>query len=136
MTNQLVFPMAAYVLYMWCLAVLNFRTRVGSAKRGEVDPKYFKALQGSAPERVITVGRHFDNQFQAPVIFLIGCVAHMVLGKANDLTIVLAWAFIVTRLAHSFIHLGGNKLRKRVMAFAAGWLVMLVMYGQLVYFAL
>ncbi len=135
MSQQLVFPMAVYVFYIWCLAILNFRTRVQAARSGQVDPKYFKALQGVAPERVITVARHFDNQFQAPVIFFLVCIAHMVLAQANQITITLAWIFILTRWVHSYVHLGKNQLRKRVKAFAAGWLVLLMMWGQLVYFA-
>ena len=132
MQRALILPMVVYVFYIWILAAINFRTRLGALKSGKVSKKYFQNFLGEmSSERVHIVGRHFDNQFQAPVIFLIGLCAHLALGKADDFTIVLAWSFIATRAVHSLIHLGKNQLRKRVLAYAAGWFVLCALWGQL-----
>jgi hypothetical protein len=32
----------------------------------------------------------------------------------------LAWAFVVTRVAHTLIHTGSNSLKHRALVFAAG----------------
>lgn len=136
MKTQLVFPMAFYVFYMWCLAVYVFRTRLRAIQSGQVPAKYFKTFAGDLPpERVVLVARHYDNQFQVPLLFFIGCVLHIVLGQANNLTLILAWGFVMSRGLHSWIHLGRNSLQRRVMAFALGWLVIVLLWAQLVYFA-
>lgn len=123
--------MATYVFYMWLLAILNFRTRVGAIRSGQMSHKFFKTYSGEASDRVVVVGRHYDNQFQLPMLFFITLCLAMETG--NLLTVVLAWAFVASRLAHSFVHLGHNRIQSRVIAFAAGWLVILFMWAQLLW---
>jgi hypothetical protein len=136
MKYQLIYPMVAYVFLIWALVLANFRTRVRAVRSRQVSIKYFKAFLGEPPpENVVIRGRHYDNQFQVPVLFLIGCVAHFAVGAADQMTLVLAWTFIATRLAHSLIHLGSNRLGPRVAAFGLGWLVLGIFYAQLAYFA-
>ncbi len=137
MKNQLIFPMAFYVFYIWCLTVAMFRTRVRAIKTGEVAAKYFKAYSGSPPaDKTVLIGRHYDNQFQVPILFFLACVLHISTGAPNMITLVLAWLFVVSRLLHSWVHLGSNILQKRVGAFAAGWIIVLLLWAQLAYLAL
>lgn len=138
MKIQLVFPMAFYALYMGCLGIIVFWSRYKAIKGGEVSPKYYKAHSGEKPpsERLIIIGRHYDNQFQVPMLFFIVCSLHMVLGLANLFTLVLAWLFVVARLLHTRIHLGTNFIPYRAGTFMLSWLVVLLLWAQLVYFAL
>ena len=137
MRNQLVLPMAFYVFYIWCLAVFMFRTRVKAIKSGEVGPKFFKTYTGTPPsERTTLVGRHYDNQFQLPLVFFVVCTLHISIGKPDGITLGLAWLFVITRLIHSWVHLGSNILPQRVVAFTTGWIAVLLMWAQLVYIAL
>jgi hypothetical protein len=85
---------------------------------------------------VTVVGRHFDNQFQLPVVYLICCLAHLAVGQVNSTTLILAWAFILTRVIHSYIHLGKNHILQRASAYTLGWIVNLLLWAQLLYFAM
>ncbi len=137
MKYQLVFPFALYVFLIWFSTVYMFLKRVKSIRAGETSRKYFKALMGDLPpEKVVVVGRHYDNQFQLPMLFFITCVLHIQIGMVNLVTVILAWAFIASRVAHSFILLGSNVLSKRVAAFAFGWLLVLLLWIQILYFVL
>jgi hypothetical protein len=131
MNRDLFYPMAAYVFYMVAFGVYNFYTRYKAIKTGQVDFKYFKAMQGEAPHHVVNVGRHYDNQFQLPILFLVTCLAHMQLGKTNQTTLVLAWLFCVTRLVHTYFHVVNNRVPKRAAAFMMGWLVIAALWIQL-----
>ncbi len=132
MHNPLVLPMIFYVFYICALAVFNLSTRIAAIKSKKMSAKYFKTYTGeNPPERVTIVSRHFENQFQVPLLFFAGCCAHMALGLANETTIWLAWAFVATRLFHSMVHLGSNRIPYRLAAYAAGWLVLLFFWGQL-----
>ncbi len=136
MTNNILTPAACYVFYMWILALHNFKTRVGAVKSGQVHPRYYKAHLGeSPPERVVLVGRHYDNQFQLPILFFVTCAIHFQIAKVNDLTLILAWLFVASRFAHSWIMLGRNHVLKRVAAFAFGWLMVVGLWFQILYFA-
>jgi hypothetical protein len=137
MKHLLIFPMALYVFYIWCIAVFMFRTRVQAIKSGQVTAKYFKAFVGDPPpDRAVLVGRHYDNQFQLPLLFFICGTIHIAMDMVNPMTLILAWVFVISRGFHSWIHLGTNKIQKRAFAFAVGWAVILLMWAQLVYFAL
>ena len=129
--------MAAYVFYLWGLAVYVFRARVAAVKSGSVNLSYFKAYQGEGPpNQALVAAQHYDNQFQVPMLFFATCCAQMIVGEVNIITCVLAWAFIATRVVHSWVHLGRNQLKKRILSFALGWLVILGLWAQLVFFVL
>lgn len=136
MKTELVYPMALYVLLMFIAAMHSFRLRVAAIKSGEVPMGFYKAQVGhTPPEPVIIAGRHYDNQFQVPILFFIACALHIQMGAAGVATVVLAWLFVATRLAHSWVFLGKNSIRQRLRFFAAGWLVVLALWVQLAYFA-
>lgn len=136
MRTQLIYPLAFYVFYVWILGIINFRSRVGAVRSGKVSLKYFKAFVGEPlPDQVATIGRHYNNQFELPNYFLIGGAAHLAF-QPNVATVLFAWAFVVSRLAHSYIHLGKNNVRMRFAAFALGWICVLLLWGQLVLIAI
>jgi hypothetical protein len=130
--SAMVYPMAFYVFYIASIGVLTFKARKGAVQRGEVDPRYFKCFQGQEPpQRVVVVGRHYNNQFELPLLFLLTCVVYMTMDWVDIGALLLAWAFIVTRIFHSRIHLGHNHPLQRARAFALGWLVILAQWAYL-----
>lgn len=137
MKNQLIIPMAIYVFYIWFLAVYMFRTRVQSVKDKDVTFGYFRTYTGQfLKEKAIVVGRHYDNQFQVPVLFFMTCAVFIALDKINSITLILAWSFVVSRFYHAWIHLGSNDVRKRVVAFVIGWAMVLLLWVQIIYISL
>ena len=124
--------MCFYAFYMWCLAIYVFRARLRSIKSGEVSIKYFKAYTGEGPsERTVLIARHYDNQFQVPMLFFIVCTLHIMASTTALSTLILAWLFVASRLCHSWVHLGGNNVQKRVITFAAGWIILILLWIQL-----
>lgn len=117
---SLMIPMAFYVFYIYLLALFNFFTRKSSAEKKQVRLSFFKTYSGEAPEKVLVVGRHFDNQFQAPILFLISGLATYQVHAVNDFAVGLAWAFVISRLIHSFIHLTTNNVIYRAAAYGIG----------------
>ncbi len=136
MKTQLIFPMAFYVLYIWCVTLYMFRVRIRAVKSGEVAIRYFKAYTGAPPtERTQLVARHYDNQFQVPMLFFAVGILHTFVARIDTVTVVLAWVFVLSRLAHAWVHLGSNRIQHRFKVFAAGWIVILLLWAQLVYFS-
>ena len=133
MKHLLIFPMAFYVFYMGTILMLMFFTRVRGIKSGEVDFKFFKTYSTTRPlpDFMVAVGRHYDNQFQVPMLFLVTCCTYMALDQAGYVTAALAWLFVLTRIIHSFIHLGSNKVMNRARIFGVGWIIIMVMWGIL-----
>jgi hypothetical protein len=83
------------------------------------------------PEDATKRAANFRNQFEVPVLFY-AVVAFALLTRAADFPmVVLAWAFVLTRLVHAAIHIGPNKVRWRTPAFALGFLAVTIMWVRL-----
>jgi hypothetical protein len=137
MNYQLIFPLAFYVFYIWLIGLFLFMSRSRAVRSGKLRLQYFKTYTGEPPpEKALVLGRHYDNQFQLPMIFLSGGILHFTLAMSNGLTVALAWAFVASRIVHSRIHLSSNRVQYRALAYAVGWFIMLAFWGQLVFFAL
>jgi hypothetical protein len=128
---QFMYPAGVMVFYILIIGLANFRTRLRCVMKEKVSPGYFKVLDSQAykvPEHVIRMGRHYDNQFELPMLFLITCVACTLFSLTNQLCIFAAWGFVLSRAFHTFFHLGDNNIIKRAAAFFAGWVFVAMMW--------
>lgn len=130
---NLLYPMAAMVLLTVVVLVRLFRSRVAAVRGGQVDAAYFRLYQGSdEPESTRKLSRHFTNLFEAPTLFYVACLAGMVVGVTGPVLVILAWGYVAARSVHALVHLGGNRLRKRILAYFASWLFLVAMWVTLV----
>ena len=113
---------------LWYLGTI----RVPMIMRGEVKIRDMALSREPWPEREKKVSNAFDNQFQLPVLFYVGCVVAVFVGP-TWFDLVLAWAFVVTRYVHAVIHVTDNHVIRRFWAYTAGlailtlfWLVLIV----------
>jgi len=121
-------PMAFYVFHIFLIGVLNFLTRSKFAKERAVKLSYFKTYTGDAPEQMIVLGRHYDNQFQVPMLFMITCLSTYSFQSINLFAIGLAWIFVATRILHSFIHIMKNDVLMRAKVYGLGLLCVVGMW--------
>ena len=125
----LVYPMVAMVaLTAFVLGVL-FRRRTRAVKEGRLSSRYFRVYQGETePEDAAKVTRHFANLFEAPVLFYVACVTAIATRQVTLLAVALAWVYVVLRVAHAYVHLGANRLKRRIPVYFASWAVLLVFW--------
>ena len=129
----LVYPMFAMVVLSATVLVILFRSRVQAVKEGKVSAKYFRIYQGETePERTAKASRHFSNLFEAPVLFYAACLAAMITHDTGVVVFCAAWLYVVARVVHSWVHLGGNRLGRRINAYFAGWLVLFAIWVHVV----
>jgi hypothetical protein len=131
--TSLVYPMAAMVLLTVVVLVRLFRSRVAAVRGGRIEAAYFRLYQGGdEPEVTRKLSRHFTNLFEAPTLFYVACLAGMFMGVTGPVFSLLAWGYVAARAAHAFIHLGGNRLRKRILAYFVSWVFLVAMWVTLV----
>ncbi len=129
---SLVYPMAAMVLLTMFVLVRMFRARVGAVKAGQIDANFYRLFQGATePANAQKVSRNFSNLFEAPTLFYVVCLAAMITGVTGVLMVTLAWAYVAMRVVHTAIHLGPNKLRWRIRAYFASWLLLAALWVTL-----
>jgi len=125
--------MFAMVLLTFVVLTKLFRSRVRAVREGKVSVAYFRIYQGEAePESTAKPARHFANLFEAPVLFYVVCLAAMNSHFTGVAMQVLAWVYVAARIIHAYVHLGGNRIRKRITAYFFSWIILLAMWIYLV----
>lgn len=120
--------LAMFVLTAYCLfrlASLRFK----AVSRGEIDPRFFRLYRNAEePDNLRVHSRHLANLFEAPVLFYVIIIIAFVTQQTGLLPLVLAWAYVVLRYAHSYVHLTSNRVLTRFRIFAVGWTVLAVLW--------
>jgi hypothetical protein len=130
---QLVYPMFALVLLTGTVLIILFRSRVRAVREGKLTSRYFRTYQGEVePEQSVKPARHFSNLFEAPTLFYAACLTAMVIHDTGAIVQALAWIYVAARVLHAYIHLGGNRLRWRINAYFAGWLLLMAVWIHIV----
>lgn len=112
---------------VWYLGTI----RVPMVMRGEVKVRDIALTRSGWPQRENKVSNAFDNQFQLPVLFYIGCGLAIHFG-AGWFDAVLAWLFVVLRYVHAGIHITDNDVVRRFTAYTAGLAVLTLFWIVLV----
>lgn len=117
-------------------AVVGFMTvytRIRSASKGEVDPRYFKLMSKyEVPDKVAKFGRNLDNLFEVPVLFYAVGVSALALNLNSQFFLLLAWLFAALRIIHTAIHLTYNYPLHRFIPFFLSFLCVIGMWINLV----
>jgi len=110
-------------LLLW-LAVL----RKQDVANGAVELSRIALREPNWPVRTQQVANAFSNQFELPVLFYVLTILEIVTRHADLLFIVLAWIFVLTRLAHAFEHTTSNVVIRRGVIYGIGALVLIAMW--------
>lgn len=124
-------PMAFMVFYIAGVGIFAFFVRKNAVVNKQVSVQYFRvydARGSTPPEYLLRVGRHFDNLLQAPIFFMVTGAVCLLYGLNGWVTVSLGWAYVASRMVHSYIHLGSNHILKRAASYFAGWMILLVLW--------
>lgn len=121
-------PVFVLVALTFALLFLTGRARFAAVREGKVSVPDIALGQRVWPEGPAKLANSFDNQFQLPILFYVLTILAIVTRKADLLFVVMAWIFVVTRIAHAVIHAGSNAVTHRFQAYVAGLLVLIAMW--------
>ncbi|HET6389380.1 MAPEG family protein [Hyphomicrobium sp.] len=121
-------PVFVQVLLIFLLLGFMGRERLGSLSSGEVKADDVLLSDASYTTRARQFGNCFRNQFELPMLFFV-LIAFLLITRLGDiLMLALAWAFVLTRYAHAYIHTTSNDLNWRFRAYAVGVVVLAAMW--------
>lgn len=131
---SLIQPMFAMVVLTGIVLLQMGRSRYRAVRSGDVKISYFKTYESSIalPDYVLKPSRHFSNLFEAPVLFYVACLVAMQIDRQGPAVLGLAWAYVVARYAHAFIHLGRNDVMLRMRIYVIGWIILMAMWIVLI----
>lgn len=118
--------MALTIFAMMRLGYLRYH----AVKNHEVDPRFFTVYRGfEEPEKLAVHSRHVVNLFETPVLFYVICLVAEVTAQSGFVIVGLAWAFVVLRLMHSYVHMTHNTVSVRFRLFILSVSVLTVLWA-------
>jgi hypothetical protein len=130
---QILYPMVALAMLTFAVLLLIPIRRFRAGAAGQVsydDFKYGESAQ--VPPEVALPNRNMMNLLELPVLFYVACLTYFAAGRTDEWALLLAWAYVALRVAHSVIHLTYNRVRHRLVAFAASNVVLVMLWTNLI----
>ena len=112
-------------MFIWMYA-----TRLPAFTKAKLDPQeamHPGTYHDRIPSEVRRVADNYNHLFEAPTIFYAVTLAIVLLGLADPLHVMCAWAFVVLRVLHSIVQANANKVVVRFSLFALSWVAMGIM---------
>jgi hypothetical protein len=128
----LLVPVLAQVLLTFVVLLATGRARFGALKAGRTRIADIAVNAGGFPEDVRRFGNNLSNQFETPVLFYVLTGIAIYIRATDVVMVVLAWVFVVTRVAHAYVHLTTNHVPTRFRIFLVGVVTLMAMWLLLV----
>lgn len=130
---SLIYPMAALVFLTFIVMYSMLLLRVKAVRTRKISPRYFKLNKGEdIPDNVLAVSQNYSNLFELPLFFYAACIIAIILNQTAEYFIIHAWAFVLFRYIHSYIHVTYNHILHRLAAFAISGFILLSMWVKIV----
>ena len=126
--SSIFYPVFAQAMLTFVVAFIMGVKRIRSLKRGELKIRDIALKQPNWTENVTKVSNNYHNQFEIPVLFFVVTIFSFIAQKSTGVFIGLAWAFVLSRIVHSYIHIGTNHVPTRANAFFVGVIILFVMW--------
>jgi hypothetical protein len=85
----------------------------------------------NVPAYVSVPNRNLINLLEIPVLFYVVCLTMYVTSHADSAAVLLAWAYVAFRVAHSLVHLTYNNVFHRLAFYGLSNIVLLAMWIRL-----
>jgi hypothetical protein len=118
-----VLVLMTFVLGFW----LPMRT-VPLLQRGEVRPHDVDLRQLNWPRAIQQINNSYTSQFEQPLLFYVLTILAIISKHADLLFVVMAWIFVVLRLAHMAVHVTSNNVNLRGPIFGIAAIVLALMW--------
>ena len=129
MTIQMVLlPVFVQVALTFGLLFWMASARRATLTSGQLNVRDIALGQTAWPDRPQQISNSYDNQFQIPLLFYVLVILAWITKHADLLFVVMAWIFVLLRVAHAYVHTTSNHVPTRFRAFAAGMFVLLIMW--------
>lgn len=122
-STAIFWPVIAQVALTYVVYFLLFARRQQGVKAGRIRLSELRE-NAAEPEETRFYRNNLVNQFELPVLFIAGCVAIYTTGHATLPAVLLAWIFVLLRIAHAVVHLNRHHhMRARIPLFVSGYIV-------------
>ncbi len=130
--SALLQPVCVQVLLtLGLMAWLGVR-RFALLRSGAVDVRTVALGEPNWPRTVLQLSNAVRNQFELPVLFYLVVVLALLGDVGGTFFLILAWAFVISRLLHALIHVTTNDVPRRMAVFVFGAVCLSVMWLMMI----
>lgn len=120
-------PVIVQVALVYAIYVLLSARRMGAIRAGTVKAARFRENRDE-PADSLFVRNSLENQFELPTLFYVACVVLYVTDGVSATALVLAWLFVLSRIAHAGVHVTTNNLARRRPLFIVGFFALAALW--------
>ena len=103
-------------------------TRTRFLLKNRISPQKAALSADLWPEQAQKLANNFKNLFEIPVLFFMAALFAHSARQVDDTFLVLAVMFVLSRIAHTVIHVGPNWVAPRFYVSLAGAVIVAVMW--------
>ncbi len=128
MTLNLVYPALALIFWIFVVGLVLVKRRRDALVSRAVKPDEVSVSTERYPLPARLASANFTNQFESPVIFFALVMLAMEVKATSHLMTLLAWLYVASRIVHTLIHIGPNKLPLRGAVYGVGMIALMGMW--------
>jgi hypothetical protein len=131
--NLILLPTVALVLLTAIVWGWMYFTRIREIRVKRIPVQSLAHREGAARllKDVAGPAENLTNLFEIPNLFYAAVIIIYVTGLTNGLYLALAWAFVLLRYAHSFIHVTYNRVMHRFAVYFIATILLWVIWAML-----
>jgi hypothetical protein len=125
---MILLPLFVEVVLTFVLMFATAFARTRDLRSRAVHARDIALGQPGWPTKTQQIGNSFNNQFQLPVLFYVLTTLAILTHHADILFVVMAWLFVLSRIAHAYIHVTHNRVSQRGPVYGIGGLILALMW--------
>ncbi len=120
-------PVFVQVFLTWIIG-FTLATRRGAAFKSGTKYRDIALREPNWPQPALQAQYAFANQFELPVLFYVVMILAIITRHADLVLVILAWVFVVMRIAQAYVHVTSNYVPYRGLFFGIGALALFIMW--------
>lgn len=126
---EIFYPVTVLAGWTFLVLLLIPFQRVKATFKRVLDADDFKLGESDrVPPEVSIPNHNYMNLLEIPVLFYVVCVILFITNHVDTNMVILAWAYVAIRVAHSIIHLTYNNVMHRFPVFVLSNIVLISMW--------
>ena len=127
-TQMILLPLFVQVMLTFVIWAAMALMRGRDLKAGIARQDNIALREPNWSKGTLQFGYSFANQLEMPVLFYVLTILEYVTHLAGVTFVVLAWIFVIFRIAHAYVHVTSNNVRVRGPLYGVGALALIIMW--------
>ncbi|MEM7741374.1 MAG: MAPEG family protein [Pseudomonadota bacterium] len=124
--NALIAPVFVQIALTFVVLMAMGSSRVRAARSREIRAALASGQSTSYGRTADLLSDNLKNQFEVPVLFYAAIGLTIASESVTPFLIVLAWVYVILRVAHAIVHVTINHIRTRFLVFLISSLVLML----------